>query len=120
MSFNTFPELNYDDITWPDNNSIYGDDFGFNGPTWDQSNAAGLDQPYTGADVFGDYNNYPEFPSPSAAPVSLYPTYGVLPEEGKPDRTSWWLRFEDSPFDHRVSIPILPGLGHALIPPATG
>ena len=88
MSFNTFPELNYDDFTWFKDNSIYGDAFGFDGTSWDQSDVAGPSQPYTGVDVFGDYNNYPEFPSPPTPPISLNPTYGMLPEEGKSYRTS--------------------------------
>ena len=88
MSFNTFPELNYDDLTWFKDNSIYGDDFDFYGPGCDQSSVAGPSQPYTGVDVFGDYNNYPEFPSPSAAPISLKSTYGMLPDEGKSYRIS--------------------------------
>ena len=83
MSLNTFPEFNYDDLTCFKDNSIYGDDFGFYGASWDQSSVAGPSQPYTGVDVFGDYNHYPEFPSPSAAQISLNPTYGMLPDEGK-------------------------------------
>jgi len=86
MSFDAFPEFNYDDLTWFENNSIYGDDLGFSGLSWDQSNVAGPSQPYTGVGVFGDFN-YPDFPSPSTAPTSLYPTQGVPPDEGKLYRT---------------------------------
>ena len=88
MSFNTFPELNYDDIPWFENNNIYDGGFGFDGPSWDQPDVAGPSQPYTGVDVFGDYNNYPEFPNPSTPSISLNPTYGMNPEEGKSHPTS--------------------------------
>lgn len=89
MSFNnTLPEFNYDDITWLKNDNIYGDNLGFDEQGWDMSNVAGPSQTYTGAEVFGDFNNYPDFPSPSTAPTSLNPTHGVSPIEGKSDRTS--------------------------------
>lgn len=61
-------------------NDGYCDDFGFNGPDW---NVAGPSQPYTGVDVRGDLINYPAFPSPSTVPISLYPSHGAWPNEGK-------------------------------------
>jgi len=87
MSFNTFQELNYDDLTWSKDSGVYGEDFGFNGPSWDQSNVAGPSQPYTGVDIFGDFDDYPDFPSPSTVPAS-YPTNGVNLDEGELYRLS--------------------------------
>ena len=88
MTFNTFPEFNFDDLAWFQNNSIYGDVLDFNGPSWDQMNVAGPSQPYTGVDVLGDFNNYPDFPGPSTTQIPLDPAYGFLPDEGKLYRTS--------------------------------
>jgi len=83
MSSSAFPEFNIDDLTGFDTSYFYGNDAGYDGLDWDQSSVTGLSQPYMGVDVFGDVNNYPDFPSPSTAPTSLYQTNGELPEEGK-------------------------------------
>jgi len=87
MSSSTFPEFNIDDLTGFDTSYCYGNDLGYEGLNWDQSSGAGPSQPYGGVDVFGDVNNYPDFPSPSTAPISLYQTNGELPDEGKPCAT---------------------------------
>jgi len=83
MLFSEFPDFNIDDLTGFDNNNYCGDNPGFDRFNWDSSNVAGPSQPYTGVDVRGDLNNYPDFPTPATAPTSLYPTHGVFPEEGK-------------------------------------
>ena len=84
MSFNGFEEFNIEDFTGLDNNNFCGDSFGFEEFNWNASNVAGQSQPYMGADVWGESNNYPDFPTPTSAPTSLYPADGVLPDEGKP------------------------------------
>jgi len=77
------PGFNINDLTAFDNNN-YDDKFSFDGFDWEiLSNVAGPSQPYTGVDVQGDLNAYPEFPSPSSAPTSLYPAQGAIPNEGK-------------------------------------
>jgi len=83
MSSNTFPEFNIDDLTGFDTSYFYSNDLGYDGVNWDQSSVAGPSQPYAGVDVFGDVNGYPDFPSPSTAPISLHQTNGELPDEGK-------------------------------------
>lgn len=83
MFFSGFPEFNIDDLTGVDNNSYCGDGFGFDQDNWYPSNVAGPSQPYTGAGVWGDLDNYPDFPTPSTAPISLSPTHGVSLNEGK-------------------------------------
>ena len=80
MFFSEFPEFNLDDLTGFNNNNFCGDNFGFDGFNWDSSNVAGQSQSYTGVDVRGDLNNYPDFLTPTTAPISLYPTQEVLPE----------------------------------------
>lgn len=86
MITNGIPEFNVNDLTGFDNNSYCGGDFGFDGINYqvDPSNIAGPSQAYTGADVWGELDNYPDLPSPSTEPVSLYLGYGVYPREGKP------------------------------------
>ena len=83
MVFSEFPEFNLDDLTEFNDNNFCGDNFGFDGFNWDSSNVAGQSQPYAGVDVRGDLNNYPDFLTPATAPISLYPTQEVLPEEGE-------------------------------------
>jgi len=85
MFSNGFPEYNINDLTAFEYNSHSGYDFGFDGFYWENpSNFAGpSQQPYTGAEVRGDLNVYPDFPSPSSAPISLSPTHGVFPNEGE-------------------------------------
>ena len=83
MPYSGFPEFNIDDLTGFDNNTHGSDDFDFGGFNWDLSKVAGPSNPYMGADVWGDLNDYPDFPSPSTAPTSLYPTHRASPEEGK-------------------------------------
>ena len=84
MFSNGFPEFDINDLTTFEDNSYCGYDFGFDGFNWENPlSVAGPSQPYTGAEVRGDLTAYPNFPSPSSAPTSLSPTYGVLPNEGK-------------------------------------
>ncbi|KAF9783213.1 hypothetical protein BJ322DRAFT_141439 [Thelephora terrestris] len=83
MSFSRIPEFNFEDITILQNNSYCGDNFGLDGFDFmDPSNVAGPSQPYTGADVQGDLNSYPDFLSPSTAPISLNPGHGAYPNDG--------------------------------------
>ena len=84
MSSNQFQEFNIDELTAFINNNTPGDNLGFDEFSWDSSNVVGQSQPgYTGVGVWGDLNSYPDFPSPTSAPTSLYPTHGVFPNEGK-------------------------------------
>jgi len=83
MVFSEFPEFDLDDLTEFNDNNFCDDNFGFDGFNWDSSNVAGQSQPYTGVDVRGDLNNYPDFLTPTTAPISLYPTQEVLPEGGE-------------------------------------
>ena len=76
------------DLTSFDNNNYCGGDFGFNDLGYpDPSNLAGPSQPCTEADVWGDLNNYPDFPFPFAAPTSLDPANGAYLNGGKSCRT---------------------------------
>ena len=84
MSFNGFEEFNIEDFTGLGDNNFSGGSFGFDELNWNASNVAGQSQSYMGADVWGELNNYPDFPTPTSAPTSLYPANGVLPDEGKP------------------------------------
>ena len=71
------------------NNNTYGGNFGFSGFTsLDPSNVAGTSQTYTGADVMGNWDSYPDFPTPSTAPTSIDPFNGLDPQEGKSRHTS--------------------------------
>lgn len=82
--FTSGPGFNINDLTLFNNNNYYDDIFGFDGLDWENpSSVAGPSQPYTGVDVQGDLNNYPEFPSPSSAPTTLCPAQGVNLNEGK-------------------------------------
>lgn len=83
MSSSGFPEFNIDDLTMFHNNNLSGDNSILNEFGWNSLNGAGPSQPYTGVDVWGDLDNYPEFLTPNTAPVSLYPTHGVSLNEGK-------------------------------------
>ena len=80
------PGLDIDGLIGFNNNSYCGNNFDFDGFNWE--NTVGPSQPYTGVEVQGDLNNYPEFPSPSSAPTSLYPARGY--NEGKLCRASQW------------------------------
>ena len=83
MSSSGFPEFNIDELTMFHNNNFSGDNSIFDEFDWSLPNEAGPSQPYTGVDVQGDLNNYPEFLTPATAPTSLYPTHGVSFNEGK-------------------------------------
>ncbi|KAF9644274.1 hypothetical protein BDM02DRAFT_996185 [Thelephora ganbajun] len=76
-----FTEFNIDYLAGFSNDSYRGDGLDFNEPNWDLPNFAGPSQPYTGVDVQGDLNNYPDFLTPSTAPISLYPANEVYPDE---------------------------------------
>ena len=83
MFSNGFPDFNTNDLTALDDNSYCSYNF-FDEFNWeDPSNVAGPSQPYTGAEIRGDLNAYPDFLSPSSAPTSLDPTHGALFDEGK-------------------------------------
>lgn len=79
--FSGLPEFDINDLTGFNNSG----DLALDGFNWENpSKVAGPSQPYTGADVQGDLNNYPEFPSPRNAPTSLYPARGTIAnDEGK-------------------------------------
>jgi hypothetical protein len=97
MTFSGIPEFNFEDLTFPNNNSYYGANFGFDELNYlDPSKVAGPSEPYMGADVLGELKNYPDFPPPSAAPISLNPAYGVYPNEGKSRYSSQRSTVEDS------------------------
>ena len=87
MFTSVLPGLDIDGLTGFSNNSYCGDNFDFGEFNWE--NTAGPSQPYTGVEVYGDLNNYPEFPSPSSAPTSLYPAE-LVNNEGKLCCTSQW------------------------------
>ena len=75
-----YPSFDINDLIWPNNDSGCDANFDFNGLDW---NAAGPSQPYTGADVYGDLNSYPDFFATSTTPTSLYPGYEAFSNEGK-------------------------------------
>jgi hypothetical protein len=66
--------------------SRYDGNFNFDGLDW---NAAGPSQPYTGVEVQGNINSYPETLTPFTAPISLYPDGAVFPDEGKSCCAAW-------------------------------
>jgi len=75
-----FPGFDINDLTVFDNNN-HDHVFGFDGVDWEVlSNVAGPSQPYTRV---GDLKNYPDFPSPSSAPTSLYPAEGAIQNKGE-------------------------------------
>ena len=85
MSFSGIPEFTIDQLAPTyDDNSYCGNNLGLDEFSYlDSSNIAGPSQPYFGVDVWGDFNNYPNFPSPSSAPMSLFQLDGGYPSEGK-------------------------------------
>ena len=85
MSFSGIPEFSIDQLAATyDDNSYCGSNLGLDEFSYlDSSNIAGPSQPYFGADVWGDFDNYPNFPSPSSAPMSLFTLNGGYPSEGK-------------------------------------
>ena len=120
MSSNQFQEFNIDELTSFINNNTGGDNLGFDEFNWDSSNVAGQSQPdYTGVGVWGDLNNYPDFPSPTSAPTSLYPTHGVFPSEGKASCILMNI-VRRLTFVHRKPLTILPGYGCTLALATTG
>lgn len=79
MSPSGLPEFDLNDLARLNSDSCYNDFF--DELSW---NAADPSQPYTGAVVQGELNNYPDFlASPSTAPISLHPTHGDSLNEGK-------------------------------------
>ena len=88
MFYNGIPQSYLEDITTFDNDN-YGENFGFSGFSYlDPSNVAGPSQIYTGAEVMGNWNSYPDFPTPSSVPTSLDPPNGLDLHEGKSRHTS--------------------------------
>ena len=85
MSFSGIPESTASQLTTAhDDNSYCEGNLGLGGFSYlDPSNIAGPSQPYFGVDVWGDFSNYPDFASPSSAPMSLFPVNGGYPSEGK-------------------------------------
>lgn len=80
MFSNNFLEFDINDFTGSNNNGYCDDNLGLDGFNW---SGAGPSQPYFGVDVQGDLNDYPNFPTPSTAPTSLYPTNETFSNEGK-------------------------------------
>ena len=75
-------QLNTDDFTIFNNNSYCGGSFDFSGFDYlDPSNIAGPSQAYTGVDVLGDFNSYPDYSDPSITPTSLVDK--LYPQDGK-------------------------------------
>lgn len=77
---NEFLNFDINDFAESDGNRYCEDNHGFGGVNWE---GAGPSQSYLGGGVQGDLSPYPDFPSPSTAPTSLYPTRGVFTYEGK-------------------------------------
>ena len=82
-----FPEFSIDDLIEFNSNTLYGDNFSFDGSNWHLPNASQL-YPYTGAGVQGDLNSYPDFQTPTTAPTPSYQTPGMSSKEGKSSCTS--------------------------------
>ena len=83
------PQLNIDDLTTFNNNSYCGGSFGFDEFNYlDPSHVAGPSQKYTGVDVLGNFNDFPDFPTTLTTQVSLDSARGLCPYEGKLCRAS--------------------------------
>ena len=80
MPSSGFPEFDVNELTASHNDNSYYNDSIFD---WNLLNSAGPSQPYMGADVQGDLNDYPQFLTPATAPISLHPTHEVSLDEGK-------------------------------------
>ena len=52
------------------------------------SNVDGPSHPYTGAEVLGGQNDFPDLDDPTTAPTTLYPTNQMSLQEGKSCRSS--------------------------------
>ena len=116
MSSSGNSEFNIDQLTAYNNNSYCENNLNLDGFSYlNPSDIAGPSQPYFGTDVWGDINNYPNFPTPSSAPMSLLPFNGGYLNEGKPYFTPQCLSFEDSHSDRRVQL-LPPGLIRTLHP----
>jgi len=102
-----------------DNSATLNDDFGFDGFDYlDPSKVAGPSwQLYSGTEVLGDFNNYPDPLTPSTAPISLNPAGGLNHNWGKSCRTLRSPSLKDSLFCHRIPLPLSPG--HNRAPPVT-
>ena len=87
MLSNEMSQSNANDFTSFNNNNYCGGNFDFSGFDYlDSSNVAGPSQTYTGADVLGDFNSYPDYFDPSTAPTSILDD--LYPQEGKRCPTS--------------------------------
>ena len=80
MFSNEFLGFDFSDLAGLNDFTHYDGNFNFDGFDW---NAAGPSQPYTGVEVQGNVNSYPEFLTPFTAPTSLYPDCGIFTDEGK-------------------------------------
>ena len=88
MFYNGIPQSYLEDITNFDNGT-YGQNFGFSRFSYlDPLNIAGPSQIYAGAEVMGNWNSYPDFPTQSSASTSLDPLNELDPREGKSRHTS--------------------------------
>ena len=87
MFSNEFLDFDINDIIEWNANAYSDGNFDLNGLNW---NVAGPSQPYTGADVYGDLNSYPDFFAPPAVPTSscLDPN-GAFLNGGKSCRRTW-------------------------------
>ena len=85
IMFSTWiPQFDASGLTTFDNNNFWSGDSDFSGFGYpDPSNFAGPSQEYAGVDVLGDVSSYPDFLSPSTAPISLDPSNTPYPQECK-------------------------------------
>ena len=85
MFSSSIPQFDLDDLSFFNNNNV--GDFGFDGFNFlESSNLAGPSQTYQGADVLGDFNNYPEYKTPYTAPASFNPWNKTYPNKGETRR----------------------------------
>ena len=118
MSFSGIPESTASQLTMAtayNDNSYCEGSLGLGGFSYlDPSNIAGPSQPYFGVDVWGDFNNYPDFATPSSAPTSLLQVNRGYPSEGKSYFILQLLSLGDSHANRRVQL-LLPGHTSALL-----
>ena len=80
MFSNEFLGFDFSGLAGSNDHTHYDGNFNFDGLGW---NVAGPSQPYTGVEIQGNVNSYPDFLTPFTAPISLYPDCGVFTDEGK-------------------------------------
>ena len=86
MFSNEFLGFDINDLIGLNTNTYFDNNFGLDGLNW---NVAGPSQPYTGADVYGDLNSFPDLFAPSTVPTSSYPDHGAFLNEGKSCHRTW-------------------------------